>query len=55
MYKRFELTNDFANTSANALTITQYYDWLEKTEQARGEYLTGKISAEEALGIITVE
>lgn len=55
MYKRFERTNDFSNTSANALTITQYYDWLAKAEQARKAYLAGKISAEEALEIITVE
>lgn len=55
MYKRFERTNDFSNTTTNSLTLTQYYDWLGKAEQARKAYLAGKISAEEALGIITVE
>lgn len=55
MYKRFERTNDFSHTSANALTITQYYDWLSKAEQARNAYLAEKISAEEALEIIIVE
>lgn len=55
MYKRFERTNDFSNATANSLSLTQYYDWLGKAEQARKAYLAGKISAEEALGIITVE
>lgn len=55
MYKRFERTNDFSNATANSLTLTQYYDWLSKAEQARKAYLAGKIAAEEALGIITVE
>lgn len=55
MYKRFERTNDFSKATANTLSLTQYYDWLGKAEQARNEYLAGKISAEEALEIITVE
>lgn len=55
MYKRFERTNDFSNTSTHSLSFAQYYDWLDKAEQARNEYLAEKISAEEALGIITVE
>lgn len=55
MYKRFERTNDFSNATANSLTLTQYYDWLGKAEQARKAYLAGKTSAEEALEIIIVE
>lgn len=55
MYKRFERTNDFSTATANSLSLTQYYDWLDKAEQARNEYLAGKISAEEALEIIIVE
>ncbi len=55
MYKRFERTNDFSNSSANKLTLTQYYSWLDKAEQARNEYLADKISAEEAIEIITAE
>ena len=55
MYKRFERTNDFSNATSNSLSFEQYYDWLDKAEQARDEYLTGKISAEEALEIIIVE
>ena len=55
MYKRFERTNDFSNATANILSLTQYYHWLGKAEQARNEYLARKISAEEALEIITVE
>lgn len=54
MYKRFERTNDFSNATANSLSLTQYYDWLSKAEQARKAYLAGKTSAEEALGIIIV-
>lgn len=55
MYKRFERTNDFSNVTANTLSLTQYYDWLGKAQQARDEYISGKTSAEEALEIITVE
>ncbi len=55
MYKRFERANDFSNSSANKLTLTQYYGWLDKAEQARNEYLADKISAEEAIEIITAE
>lgn len=54
MYKRFERTNDFSNATANTLSLTQYYDWLSRAEQARKAYLAGKTSAEETLGIITV-
>ncbi len=55
MYKRFERANDFSNSSANKLTLTQYYGWLDKAEQARNEYLADKTSAEEAIEIITAE
>ena len=55
MYKRFERTNYFSNATANSHTLTQYYDWLSKAEQARKAYLADKISAEEAIEIITVE
>lgn len=54
-YKRFKRTNDFSNATANTLSLTQYYDWLGKAEQARKAYLAGKISAEEAIEIIIVE
>lgn len=55
MYKRFERTNDFSNATANSFSLTQYYDWLSRAEKARKAYLAGKITAEEALEIITVE
>lgn len=55
MYKRFERADYSSHLLAHGLTPTQYYDWLGKAEQARDEYLTGKISAEEALEIIIVE
>lgn len=55
MYKRFERTNDSSKATANSLSLTQYYDWLSRAEKARKAYLAGKISAEEALEIITVE
>lgn len=55
MYKRFERTNDSSKATANSLTLTQYYDWLDKAQLARDEHLANRISAEEALGIITVE
>lgn len=55
MYKRFERTNDFSNATSNSLSFEQYYDWLDKAEQARDEYLAGRMSAEEALEIIKVE
>lgn len=55
MYKRFERTNDSSKATANSLSLTQYYDWLSRAEKARKAYLAGKITAEEALEIITVE
>lgn len=55
MYKRFERTNGSSKATANSLSLTQYYDWLSKAEQARDEYISGKTSAEEALEIIIVE
>lgn len=55
MYKRFERTNDSPKATANSLTLTQYYDWLGNAQLARDEYLANRISAEEALEIITVE
>lgn len=55
MYKRVERANDSPHPLAYGLTFTQYYIWLKQAEQARNEYLADKISAEEALGIITVE
>lgn len=55
MYKRFERTNDSYKATSNSLTLTQYYDWLGKAEQARNAYLADKMSAEEALSIITAE
>lgn len=55
MYKRFERADYSSHLLAHGLTPTQYYDWLSKAEQARNAYLAGKISAEKALEIITVE
>lgn len=55
MYKRLERADYSSRLLAHGLTPTQYYDWLGKAQLARNEYLAGKISAEEALGIITVE
>lgn len=55
MYKRFERADYSSHLLAHSLTPTQYYDWLSKAEQARKAYLAGKITAEEALEIITVE
>lgn len=55
MYKRFERTNDFSTATTNSLSLAQYYDWLSRAEQARKAYLADKISAEEAIEIITVE
>lgn len=55
MYKRVERANDSPHPLAHGLTFTEYYIWLKQAEQARNEYLADKISAEEALGIITVE
>lgn len=55
MYKRLERADYSSRLLAHGLTPTQYYAWLDKAEQARNEYLAGKISAEEALKIITAE
>lgn len=55
MYKRFERAYDSPHSLSHGLTLTQYYDWLNKAEQARDKYLADKISSEEALRIITAE
>ncbi len=55
MYKRLERADYSSRLLAHGLTPTQYYDWLDKAQLARHEYLSGKISTKEALGIITVE
>lgn len=55
MYKRFERADYSPHLLAHGLTPTQYYSWLNRAEQARDNYLADKISAEEALAIITAE
>ena len=55
MYKRFERANESPHSLSHGLTLKQYYSWLNKAEQARDKYLADKISAEEALRIITAE
>lgn len=55
MYKRFERADYSLHLLAHGLTPAQYYDWLNKAEQARDKYLADKLSAEEVLAIITAE
>lgn len=53
MYKRYERATDPSKKfSTKDLTYHEYYDWLENATQARDDYLSGKLTAEDALKII---
>lgn len=53
MYKRYERTADGKQKpSEKDLSYAEYYRWLDMATAARGNYLEGKISKEEALKII---
>lgn len=56
MYKRYERTKDFGIKPTNKnLCYEEYYDWLDRATNARDQYLSGKMSEEEALKIINAE
>ena len=54
MYKRYERTMDLLHETEKGLTLTGYFQWLDKAEMARAEFLEGKISEESALKVICV-
>ena len=51
MYKRLQRTETFGETE-KSITYDEYADWLFKAQQAKKDYLDGKLSAEDALKII---
>lgn len=55
MYKRYERATDpNKKASEKDLNYQEYYEWLDKATKARGDYLAGKLSAEDALKTIKV-
>ena len=54
MYKRLQRTETFGKTE-KSITYDEYADWLFKAQQAKKDYLDGKLSAENALKIILAE
>ena len=52
MYKRYERTRDFNQTTDKSLTSAELYDWTAQATEARDQYLAGELSEEEALKII---
>ena len=53
MYKRYERA-EFINKepSEKDLSYGEYYQWLDRAVRARDDYLSGRLSTEEALKII---
>lgn len=54
MYKRCERTRDSLHETEKGLTLSEYFQWLDRAERTRSEFLNGEISEEKALGIICV-
>ena len=54
MYKRYERTIDLTHETEKGLTLSEYFQWLDRAETAKAEFLEGKISEEAALGVICV-
>lgn len=54
MYKRYERARDLLHETEKGLTLSEYFQWLDRAERTRSEFLKGKISEEEALEAICV-
>lgn len=54
MYKRCERTRDLLHETEKGLTLSEYFQWLDRAERTRSEFLKGEISEEEALEAICV-
>lgn len=54
MYKRCERTKDLLHETEKGLTLSEYFQWLDRAERTRSEFLKGEISEEEALEAICV-
>lgn len=54
MYKRCERTRDSLHETDKGLTLSEYFQWLDRAERTRSEFLKGEISEDEALGVICV-
>lgn len=54
MYKRCERTRDSLHETEKGLTLSEYFQWLDRVERSRSEFLKGEISEEEALEAICV-
>ncbi len=54
MYKRCERARDSLHETEKGLTLSEYFQWLDRAERTRSEFLKGEISEEEALEAICV-
>lgn len=54
LYKRYSRTLDEKVSSEKDLTLSEYYEWLDRATDARDRFVKGELSQEEALSIINV-
>ena len=54
MYKRYSRALDEKTPSEKDLTLSEYYEWLNRATAARDQFVKGNLSQEEALSIINV-
>ena len=54
MYKRCERARDSLHETEKGLTLSEYFQWLDRAERLRAEFLKGEISEGEALKGICV-
>ncbi|MCI7215308.1 MAG: DUF6076 domain-containing protein [Dysosmobacter sp.] len=54
MYNRYSRALDKKAPSEKDLTLSEYYEWLNRATAARDQFVKGELSQEEALSIINV-
>ena len=54
MYNRYSRALDKKTPSEKDLTLSEYYEWLNRASAARDQFVKGELSQEEALSIINV-
>ena len=54
MYNRYSRALDKKTPSEKDLTLSEYYEWLNRATAARDQFVKGELSQEEALSIINV-
>lgn len=54
MCKRRDRTIDYFEPRPKSLSLSEFFNWLDKAETAKAKYLQGELTAEEAIKIIEV-